>query len=247
MSYPVFVIGDIHGQLEQLTAALQLIEHDECAGAPVVFLGDYIDRGPASRAIIETLMRGQAEGRTWTCLSGNHDAYMARFLGPDPDFPSDGSRTRWLLPQIGGIETLESYGIKVTEQDDNESLRHKALLAVPQEHVTWLSNLPRLHETEDHIFVHAGIRPGIALRDQNPEDLIWIRQQFLNDPRDHGRLVVHGHTAIKRPEHRGNRVNVDGGAGFGRPLYPVLLQGSDAFLLGPGGRTRLEPLPGVEL
>ncbi|PYG31143.1 metallophosphoesterase family protein [Pelagimonas varians] len=247
MPEPVFVVGDIHGQLDQLSSALEMIDRDDCAGAPVVFVGDYIDRGPDSGAVIETLMRGQAEGKNWTCLLGNHDDYLVRFVGPTPNFPEDGSHTRWLLPQIGGFETLASYGVDVTAQDDNETLRAKALQAIPEEHVTWLSGLPRLYETEDHIFAHAGIRPGVELGAQDPEDLIWIRQEFLNDPRDHGRLVVHGHTAIKVPEHRGNRVNVDGGAGFGRPLYPVLLIGRDAFLLGPFGRRHLEPLPSLVL
>ncbi|MGH1415545.1 MAG: metallophosphoesterase family protein [Pelagimonas sp.] len=241
MISPVFVIGDVHGQIDQLEAALERIERDDCAGAPVVYVGDYIDRGPDSRAVIETLMRGQAAGKPWTCLLGNHDDYMVRFLGPNPDLPSDGSRTRWFLPKIGGLETLASYGVDVRASESNTAIREKALRNIPQDHVDWLAGLPRVYETPDYIFAHAGIRPGIPLDHQDPEDLIWIRGDFLDDPRDHGRLVVHGHTAIDMPEHCGNRVNVDGGAGFGRPLYPVLLLGRDAFLLDPLGRVRLLP------
>ncbi len=243
MSDPVFVVGDIHGQIDQLDMALESIARDACASAPIVFVGDYIDRGPDSQAVLKTLMQGQASGKDWTCLLGNHDDYMVRFLGATPDLPKDGSRTRWFLPKIGGLETLASYGVDVRASDSNVDIREKAMRAIPQEHVDWLASLPRLYETADHIFAHAGIRPGVPLDHQDPEDLIWIRGDFLDDPRDHGRLVVHGHTAIEMPKHRGNRVNVDGGAGFGRPLYPVLLLGNEAFLLGPFGRTRLDPLP----
>ena len=85
MPEPVFVVGDIHGQLDQLSSALEMIDRDDCAGAPVVFVGDYIDRGPDSGAVIETLMRGQAEGKNWTCLLGNHDDYLVRFFGANPE------------------------------------------------------------------------------------------------------------------------------------------------------------------
>lgn len=251
MSDPIFVIGDIHGQIDQLDRALDFIAQDDCAGAPVVFVGDYIDRGPDSRGVIQKLMNGQAAGRDWTCLLGNHDDYLRRFLGPNPDLPRDGSLTRWFFPQVGGFATLDSYGAAASSDESNLRLLEKARAAIPQEHVDWVTALPRLYETETYIFAHAGIRPGVALPDQDPEDLIWIRGDFLNDTRDHGKLVVHGHTAIEMPEHRGNRVNVDGGAGFGRPLYPVLLLGHEAFILGPFGRTRLDPipqaLPGIEL
>ena len=103
----------------------------------------------------------------------------------------------------------------------------------------WLRSLPRMHVTDDHVFVHAGIRPGVPLHAQDPEDLIWIRDEFLTDTRDHGRLVVHGHTPGRHVALFPNRLNLDGGAGYGRPLEPVRLLGRAVTLIGLEGERPL--------
>lgn len=237
---PVFVVGDIHGQLDQLHLALETISKDPEAGAPIVFLGDYVDRGPDSRGVIELLMRGQAEGKPWTCLMGNHDRYLLRYLD-DPAYedPQTNNPHYYTDPPIGGEQTLASYGVDPDPRRSMAAIHADAVRAVPQAHRDWIAALPRLFETEDQIFVHAGIRPGVPLADQVEDDLIWIRGPFLHDHTDHGRLVVHGHTALKAPHLYPNRLNMDGGAGYGRPLHPALLLGRDAFLLSPFGRERL--------
>jgi serine/threonine protein phosphatase 1 len=244
----IFAIGDIHGQLGFMEQALEFVAQDACAGAPIVFLGDYVDRGPDSRGVIDLLLQGQAEGRNWHFLLGNHEDFFLRFLrAPSEINPHTRHKITWLADAAGGRATLASYGVDVDPRRSHEDICADAHEAVPQAHLEFLRSLPRRYQTRDHLFVHAGIRPGIALEDQNPEDLIWIRQEFLQDRRDHGPLVVHGHTPVDLPEHNGNRVNCDGGAGFGRPIHPVLLLGRDAFLLGRFGRSQLQPLPGVVL
>lgn len=237
---PIFAIGDIHGQIDRLHEALDMIERDADRDAPVVFLGDYVDRGPDSRAVIDTLMRGQAEGRPWTCLMGNHDRYVLRFLdNPLYDDPQTSRPLLWTDPPLGGRATLASYGVDVDDRRPLEAIRDDAAEAIPQAHLDWIAALPRLHEADHQIFVHAGLRPGVPLDAQAEDDLIWIRKPFLETEHDWGRLVVHGHTALDFPQLYANRLNLDGGAGYGRPLFPALLLGREAFLLGPGGRTRL--------
>ena len=111
---------------------------------------------------------------------------------------------------------------------------------MPQAHRDWLQSRPSLHQAEGLIFAHAGIRPGVALEDQTETDLVWIRHDFLSDPRDHGGLVIHGHTAIDHATHYGNRVNIDSSAAYGGPVSAVVVEGREVFLLTPSGR---QPLP----
>ncbi|MEM1131045.1 MAG: metallophosphoesterase [Pseudomonadota bacterium] len=238
---PIHAIGDIHGHLSQLEAALDAIERHGEPSAPVVFLGDLVDRGPASRAVIETVMAGQAAGRPWICLMGNHDRYILRFLEhPGYDDPNTSRPLNWLDPPLGGRHTLASYGVDVAENRPLEQIHADAREAVPQSHLDWIAALPRYHETAEHIFVHAGLRPGVPLAEQREDDLVWIRDPFLTHDGDWGRLVVHGHTALQRPELYPNRLNLDGGAGYGRPLYPALLHGRAVSLLDRSGATRLD-------
>ncbi|WP_020038609.1 metallophosphoesterase family protein [Salipiger mucosus] len=236
---PIFAIGDIHGQIDELHKALGLVAQDEAEG-PVLFIGDYVDRGPDSRAVIELLLQGQADGRPWICLKGNHDKLLLDYLAdPHHDDPNIARRLLYTEKPLGGRATLASYGVDVSEDRPLDDIHADALEAVPQAHRDWLAALPLWHETEEHIFVHAGIRPGIPMERQEESDLLWIRGGFLEDSRDHGKLVVHGHTALDAPQMYSNRLNIDGGAGYGRPLAPVLLLGREAFVLGPFGRARL--------
>ncbi|MDC0737882.1 metallophosphoesterase [Cognatishimia sp. SS12] len=242
MTQPIYAVGDIHGQIDQLLIALDRIERDGGPDAPIVFLGDYVDRGPHSAAVIELLRKGLADGKPWTALKGNHDRLFEWFLEETPRHdPHLKVGHYWLHPDLGGQTTLASYGVAVPEGIRLEAVHAEALKAVPQAHREFLRALTRWHQTDDHIFVHAGLRPDVPLTAQNEQDLVWIREPFLSDTRDFGKLIVHGHTARDYPEHCGNRVNLDGGAAYGRPLYPAVLQGRDVWLLTEDGRVPLSP------
>jgi serine/threonine protein phosphatase 1 len=237
---PIFAIGDIHGQIDMLHNALDLISNDQDAGAQIVFLGDYVDRGPNSKAVLDLLIQGQDSGAPWIVLKGNHDRYMTRFLN-DSEY-RDKNTTKlyhWLAGPIGGRETLRSYGVDVDERRSFADIQADALDAVPERHRQYIEDLPLTHETDEHIFVHAGIRPGVPMAEQVEDDLIWIRKGWLEDESDHGKLVVHGHTALEQPQHYGNRLNLDGGAGYGRPLLPAVLLDRDAWLISDLGRALL--------
>ncbi len=242
----VYAVGDIHGQLARLEEAHGRIVADRAAqgtpDAPVVHLGDLVDRGPDSAGVIAFLMAGIAAGAPWVVLKGNHDRLFHGYL--DDPFGAAGAFAPahgWLRPGIGGAATLASYGIRAPGDRPIAPVHAEAVAAVPAAHRRFLEGLPLWHKAGGAIFVHAGIRPGLPLERQAEDDLLWIRDGFLDDPRDHGALVVHGHTAIPRPEHRGNRVNIDTRAGYGGPLTAVAIEGREVFVLGPGGRARLLP------
>ena len=235
----IYAIGDIHGQRAMLEAALALIEGDGGADAPVVFVGDYTDRGPDSRGVLDLMIAGVAEGRNWTLLRGNHDRMFAWYLDAIPrEDPYLYHSLSWLNPRLGGNTTLASYGVEVSDTRRGGDIHAEARAAVPQAHVDFLMQRPLTHRHDDLLFVHAGIRPGVPIPDQSENDLIWIRQDFINDNRDHGPLIVHGHTATDAPGHFGNRFNLDGGAGYGRPLIPVVFEDGQSWLLTAKGRIR---------
>ncbi|PYC47632.1 serine/threonine protein phosphatase [Litorivita pollutaquae] len=236
---PIYAIGDIHGQIDMLHTALQRIDADGGPNANIVFLGDLVDRGPGSRSVIELLRLGQEQGRNWTVVRGNHDQLFLDFLSGGPMMsPMIKSRLSWLHPRIGGAETLASYGVAANEAHPQ---RDEAVAAVPRSHVDWLSTLPYWHETPELLFVHGGIRPEVALHDQKPEDLMWIRDPFFAHTGPHPWLVVHGHTALETPTHFGNRVDLDSGAGYGRPLTAAVFEGTQCWVLEDNGRRALRP------
>ncbi|MFP1643776.1 metallophosphoesterase family protein [Pontitalea aquivivens] len=239
-----YAIGDIHGQLDLLRQAHALIAADRAAcgdtDAPVIHVGDLVDRGPDSAGVVRHLIAGQARGENWIVLKGNHDRMFLGFLA-DPWARDPMLRTEfsWLHPRLGGPQTLESYGLREPANRPVEQIHAEALAAVPRDHVNWLARLPVHVQRGPALFVHAGIRPGIALQYQTEDDQLWIRGDFLNDPRDHGFLVVHGHTAIDRATHYGNRLNLDSSAGYGGPVSAVVIEGRDAWLLTATGRDPL--------
>jgi len=225
----LYAIGDIHGFRDKLDRALTLIEADGGADAPVVFMGDYVDRGPDAKGVIEQLMAGQAAGKDWTCLIGNHDLMFWRFV----------TQGIWQDRMIKSGKGWLHFN-PVSEQD-RQRLRPLAARSVPQAHLDWIAHGPRLHRAAGHIFVHAGIRPDVPLEDQAEEDLVWIREGWIDNTDDHPAPVVHGHTAIDFPRNYGNRINLDGGAGLGRTLVPAVLDGGRWYTRDEAGRTPLDP------
>jgi serine/threonine protein phosphatase 1 len=238
----IYAIGDIHGHLGLLQAAHALIADDMARHGPgqVVHVGDLVDRGPDSRGVIDFLIAGQAAGRDWVTLKGNHDRLFARFMD-DPKEPEPGLRADlgWLHPKLGGPATLASYGVRNAADRPIAKVHADALAAVPRSHVDFLTTRPTLHQAGDCAFVHAGIRPGVALQDQTETDLVWIRDPFLTATESHGPLIVHGHTAIDAATHYGNRLNLDSGAAYGGLLSAVVIEGREAALLTPRGRRKL--------
>jgi diadenosine tetraphosphatase ApaH/serine/threonine PP2A family protein phosphatase len=203
----IYAIGDIHGRLDLLDRAIAAIHRDvedHGPGALTVTLGDYVDRGPDSRGVIDRLIENPFP-TPYIALKGNHEALLQAFLSD----PSVGSHWR----RLGGEETLLSYGIamkKLALNNDEAASRMRA--ALPAEHVDFLRSL-RMSLTHGKYFLcHAGVRPGVPLERQNDEDLLWIRREFLDSPLNFGKIVVHGHTPMPEPEIRPNRINIDTGA-----------------------------------
>lgn len=241
-----YAIGDIHGHLDKLQALHQLIATDRAAcddqEAPIVHIGDLVDRGPDSKGVVNWLMRGVAKGENWVVLKGNHDRMFRGFMD-DPDYHDPRLRRDldWLHERLGGADTLKSYGVTGAGERLLHDLHADASVAMPESHLQFLEGLQTYFLRGDCLFVHAGVRPGVDLHEQTEDDLLWIRDDFLNDTRDHGALVVHGHTPIEAVTHYGNRLNIDTGAGYGRAMAAVVIEGTDAFLLTDKGRLPVRP------
>ena len=196
-----YAIGDIHGSLDKLQSLLALCDK-HAAGAPMklVLLGDYIDRGPQVRGVVDLLMALQsARGEAVVPLMGNHEAMALSVI--DGDAPA-----RFWLVQ-GGAETLASYAVDSASD-------------LPRAHVDWLRALRLSYDDGRRFFVHAGVNPDAPLDAQDHNDLLWIREPFLSHRHDFGRLIVHGHTPLTTgvPDLRANRLNLDTAAVFGGPL-----------------------------
>ncbi|RJL12542.1 metallophosphoesterase [Paracoccus siganidrum] len=237
----LYAIGDIHGQLDQLHAAHERVFRDGGRDALIVHVGDLIDRGPDSRGVVDYLMTGRDDGRNWVVTRGNHDRFLPKFLA-DPGWidPGLSNLLGWVRhPGLGAAATLASYGLD--PELPEARLHAEALRAVPPGHARFLAGLPLWFLHPLALVVHAGIRPGVDLQDQAEDDLVWIRKPFLESRAAHGPLVVHGHTALSRPTHHGNRLNIDGGAGHGRPLAAVVIEPGAVHLLTDGGRQPLLP------
>ena len=201
-----YAIGDIHGALHKLRALLARCEaHAGGRARRYVFLGDYVDRGPDSAGVLRLLREMQANGPDVVALLGNHEDVMLAAV--DGTIDPEG----WLSQ--GGAATLHSYGVA-------------DLAALPRGDLDWLRTLPLVKDDGRRFFVHAGVDPRRPLDAQRADDLLWIRAPFLDDPRDYGRLIVHGHTPVDSgtPDWRGNRLNLDTGAVFGGPLSAAVFE-----------------------
>lgn len=236
----VYAVGDIHGRADLLDRLLARVREDAAARSErrkvLVFLGDYIDRGPESRRVIDLLAAEDPDGPERVFLKGNHEDAMLGFLAsPEIGF-------QWL--GFGGAATLRSYGVDphAAHVDGGfELLRRELARALPLSHRRFLDRLALCHEEGDYLFVHAGVRPGIPLDRQDPDDLIWIRGAFLESREDFGKTVVHGHSIAPLPELRANRIGIDTGAFATGVLTCLVLRGARrAFIQTPrpprGGR-----------
>jgi serine/threonine protein phosphatase 1 len=203
----VYAIGDIHGRSDLLDRVHAAIDAAARPATDVteIYLGDYVDRGPDSLGVVERLIARRAH-RDVVCLRGNHEEMFADFLHGELAIED------W--QSAGGIETLMSYGVdpRPLAQAPNADWVEAALRRVPASHHDFVVRLPDSHHVGDYFFTHAGVRPGIALDDQSPDDLLWIRDAFLGDHSDFGAVVVHGHTPTMEADFRPNRINLDTGA-----------------------------------
>jgi len=227
----LYAIGDIHGRLDLLDTLIGKISADRAAHPAarnkLIFLGDYVDRGNQSRELLDLLSRGPIDGFETIYLRGNHEDYLLRFLEDASDAAS------WLY--FGGANTLISYGVPAsplqTDPDRLIAIQQKFRNVLPARHLAFLRGLEISHVAGDYFFVHAGIRPGIPLDEQSPDDLLWIRDEFLTSNANHGRVVVHGHSVRKRPELLANRIGIDTGAYDTGILTCLVLQGEGQWLL----------------
>lgn len=204
----IYAIGDVHGCARELDLLMQMIVADAQtidSEKWLVMLGDYVDRGPQSATVLDWLTSPAPQPFRRVALAGNHEQMMLDFL----DAPS--STSSWL--DFGGLETLRSYGITADIQSMSQRLLTSALAShVPEDHVEFMRNLPTTLAVPGYLFVHAGIRPGIPLDQQTDEDLMWIRQDFLDSELDTDFTVVHGHTPTEVPTAAGRRIGIDTGA-----------------------------------
>lgn len=229
----LYAIGDIHGRLDLLDALLGRIE-DQCAAAAppapptLVFLGDLIDRGPDSSGVVDRLRGGPPTdgplaGGAWVALMGNHESFL---LGSLTDATMiDPWRSN------GGDATIRSYLGDATESDDPAHLMRRLRAAVPDAHRDFLAGLPLWYAAGEYLFVHAGLRPGLPLHRQDPEDLIWIREPFLSWRRSFGPMVVHGHTPVATPEFHSNRIAIDTRAWRSGHLTALAIEGERRWVL----------------
>lgn len=205
-------------------------------------MGDYTDRGPDSRGVIDVLVDGQARGRNWTFLKGNHDRMFEWFMQDSlRDDPYLMVELYWLHQRLGGDTTMASYHIDASGRRRKKDVHAEALAVIPQTHVNFLKGLKLSHQTDALFFAHAGIRPGVALDRQPEEDLLWIRREFHDYAAPHPKVIIHGHTPIDRATHYGNRINLDTGAGYGKPLTAAVFEGNACWTLTASGRVPLLP------
>jgi serine/threonine protein phosphatase 1 len=228
----VYAIGDIHGRSDLLAELHQGIVADaarrDVTRRVIVHLGDYVDRGPDSAGVLYRLLDAPLDGFESICLLGNHERMMLDFL----EDPSVGPI--WL--RNGGDATMASYGVAYDPKGGFDLQRLRGLQAelrfrLPERHLTFLRGLRLLHVEGDYAFAHAGIRPGIELEAQEEMDLLWVRGLFLRSERDHGKMIVHGHTIVPEPEILPNRIGIDTGAWYTGRLTSLVLEGSQRRLL----------------
>ncbi|MET0905769.1 MAG: serine/threonine protein phosphatase [Bradyrhizobiaceae bacterium] len=223
----IYAIGDVHGRADLLQEVISRIDEDlqrrPIAFAGEVYVGDYIDRGADSKGVLDLLAVRLVQNHA-ICLRGNHEALMEEFLFNDP-----AALNGWR--QLGGLATLASYGITPTPDQTADDVQDALRAALPTTHQLFFRCLRNNIRCGDFLFVHAGIRPGVALDAQDPNDLLWIRDEFLKSSNDHGLYVVHGHTPVAHADIRSNRANIDTGAWRSGVLTCIAIEGTEIMVL----------------
>lgn len=227
----VYAVGDVHGRADLLARLLTQIQADAIgetvATKRLVFLGDYVDRGAESAGVVEMLLTQIPVGFTADFLKGNHEGLLLDFLAE-----------AWRLEhwrRNGGEATMLSYGVDIDTLHDlgggSETWQQAFASALPDAHRRFFETLKLSQTYGDYLFVHAGVMPGVPLDGQDEQDLIWIREPFLDWEEPFGRVVVHGHTPVPMPEIRSNRIDIDTGAVFTGRLTALKLNGSSQSFL----------------
>ncbi|MEC9368440.1 MAG: metallophosphoesterase family protein [Pseudomonadota bacterium] len=229
----IYALSDIHGRADLLAELLGRIDTDaRGTGADdlrLVFLGDYVDRGPDSRGVIELLLSGLPDSFSVTCLMGNHERMLLDFLDGD-------DMEHWM--SNGAEATVESYGIDAGDihwaEGRAEDCRKEFTRLLPTAHRNFLDGLQHWHAAGGYHFVHAGVRPGVPLDQQDSHDMLWIRSPFLHSDKDLGRMVIHGHTPGDAPVVRKNRICIDTGAWFSGQLTALKMWRDERVFLATG-------------
>jgi serine/threonine protein phosphatase 1 len=225
----LYAIGDVHGRADLLEALFARIDadlaDDPCSAYAIIGIGDYVDRGPQSREVLDQLI-GCLRTRKTVLLKGNHESYFLEFLR-NPAVLDD-----WR--KYGGLQTLISYGLKPSlspDETEQRELAEQLANMMPWEHRALLEALPSSFTFGNYFFTHAGIRPGIPLTQQQEQDLLWIREDFLLCEDDYGKVVVHGHSPVREPDIRSNRINIDTGAYATGRLTCIRIEGHSVVIL----------------
>lgn len=236
----IYAIGDVHGRLDLLRDLLKRVEEHHAALPPaaathVILLGDLVDRGPDAAGVLKTMFEVQQRSDRIIVLKGNHEDAMVRAVDGEPGMIG-------IWKKIGGLATVRSFGFDeaLIEGDPGRLIAAlRAKLGRPM--LDWLRNLPLTAQSGDYLFCHAGIRPGVPLKRQQRTDLLWIREDFLGDARDHGAVIVHGHSIATEVETRDNRIGIDTGAYRTGVLTALYLEGTERDIIAtqgaPGVRT----------
>ncbi len=231
----IYAVGDIHGRADLLDALHAQIAQDAAAfegTKEIVYLGDFIDRGRDSKGVVERVLKSVPGSLKPRYIKGNHDAALLNFLD-DPE-------TYRVWKNFGAAETLLSYGVRPPLFDSPEHIeqaRDALSQALPGDHLAFFQNLELMVIVGDYAFVHAGVRPGVAIEKQDAQDLMWIREEFLSSNGSFGKVVVHGHTPMPSPVRTQNRISVDTGAYATGVLTCTVLEGETARFL----QARVEP------
>ncbi len=226
----IYAIGDIHGRLDLLERLYREIEADR-AQHPIdktveVFLGDYVDRGPSSKGVLDWLIAGPNSSSKRITLQGNHELFMIEFLNDASVIGSWG--------QYGGLETLYSYGLKFKlplGEDQWGDIQAQLREMLPSEHLAFMRSCVLSSAMGGYFFAHAGVNPSVQLENQVADDLLWIREPFLSHNKPLAKIVVHGHTPAEAPEIEPHRIGIDTGAFVTGKLTCAVLEGSDVRFL----------------
>lgn len=225
----VYAVGDVHGCHAMLERLLEAIEADHAARPAarrqLIFLGDLINRGSGTRAVIERLM--SLDPLETLFLAGNHEEVLCGLWRGNDDLAP-------LFHRCGARATMLSYGVSPDDYDawDDAQLAAAVRSYIPASHIAFLEGFADRHMLGDYLFVHAGIRPGVPIGVQSAQDMRWIRTEFTGSARDHGCMVVHGHSIVEQPELHPNRIAVDTGAYRGGHLSAVGIEGGETWFLG---------------